>query len=86
MFGTPSLLMWSNLNPLVMRYKMIFNFESVDKILKCGHSMKVTEHYFLVVLFIFRYFAKENLPLFVAMNLNPPADVKNNCCGFLKSV
>ena len=39
----------------IMLYKVILTFESVDKIPKCDHSMKATEHYFPVVLFIMLY-------------------------------
>ena len=35
-----------------MLYKVVLTFESVDEILKCDHSMKATEQYFPVVLFI----------------------------------
>jgi len=36
----------------IMLYKVVLTFESVDEILKCDHSMKATEQYFPVVLFI----------------------------------
>ena len=35
----------------VILYKVILTFESVDEILKCDHSNKATEQYFLVTLF-----------------------------------
>ena len=39
----------------IMLYNVALTFESVDEILKCGHSMKVTEQYFPEVLFIMLY-------------------------------
>ena len=39
----------------IMLYNAALTFESVDEILKCGHSMKVTEQYFPEVLFIMLY-------------------------------
>ena len=38
-----------------MPYKVILTFESVYEILKCDHSLKATEQYFPVVLFIMPY-------------------------------
>ena len=38
-----------------MLYKVALTFESVDEILKCDHSLKATEQYFPVVLFIMQY-------------------------------
>ena len=35
--------------------KTVLSFESADEILKCDHSMKATEEYFPVVLFIMLY-------------------------------
>ena len=40
---------------LFMLYKVVLTFESVDEILKCGHSNKTTEQYLSVVLFIMLY-------------------------------
>ena len=39
----------------IMLYKVVLTFESVDEILKCGHSNEATEQYFPVVLFIMLY-------------------------------
>ena len=36
-------------------FKIILTFQSVSQILKSGHSNEVSEHYFLVVLFIMLY-------------------------------
>ena len=38
-----------------MLYKMILTFDSVGEVLNCDHSMKATEQYFPVVLFIMLY-------------------------------
>ena len=38
-----------------MLYKVVLTFESVDEILKCGHSNKATEQYFPVALFTMLY-------------------------------
>ena len=40
---------------LIMLYKVILTFESVDEILKCDHSNEATEQDFPVVLFILLY-------------------------------
>ena len=42
---------------IIMLYKVVLTFESVDEILKCDLTiqMKVTEQSFLVVLFIMLY-------------------------------
>ena len=37
---------------LNMLHKVVLTFEFLGEILKCDHSMKVTEQYFPVVLFI----------------------------------
>ena len=37
----------------IMLYKVVVTFESVDEILKCGHSNESIEQYFPVVLCIF---------------------------------
>ena len=37
---------------LIMLYKAVPTFQSVDEILECDHSMKAIELYFPVVLFI----------------------------------
>ena len=39
----------------IMLYKAVLTFESVDEILKCGHSNESTEQYFPVVLFRLLY-------------------------------
>ena len=39
----------------IMLYKVALTFESVDKILKCDHSIESSEQYFPVVLFILLY-------------------------------
>ena len=38
--------------PFVMLYKVILPFESVDKILRCHHSIKVYDKNVLVILLI----------------------------------
>ena len=40
---------------LIMLYKVVLTFKSVDEILKWDHSMTATEQYFHVVLFIMLY-------------------------------
>ena len=39
----------------MMLYKVVLTFESVDEILKCGHSNETTRKYFPVVLFMMLY-------------------------------
>ena len=40
---------------IIMLYKVVLTFASVDEILKRDHSIKATEQYFPVVLFIMLY-------------------------------
>ena len=40
---------------ILLKYKVVLTFESVDEILKCDIQMKATEQYFPVVLFIMLY-------------------------------
>ena len=40
---------------VIMLYKVVLAFESVDEILKCGQSNESSEQYFPVVLFIMLY-------------------------------
>ena len=40
---------------LMMLYKVVRTFESVDEILTCDHSNEAIEQYFTVVLFIMLY-------------------------------
>ena len=40
---------------MLYKVEVVLALESVDEILKCDHSMKATEQYFPVVLFIMLY-------------------------------
>ena len=40
---------------LIMLYKVVLTFKSVDEILKCDHSVTASEEYFPVVLLIMLY-------------------------------
>ena len=40
---------------VVLLYKLVLSFESVDEILKCDHSTKATEQYFPVLLYVMLY-------------------------------